>query len=1039
MLHKRAMYPLGHPHLQESTDRFVDRLESLLSPRDVAGHRHRARTNSSSPATATNPRNALLSDLARRFHRHRIATLRFDAGSRSQEIDDLLAGVAADPQGEAGPFGLRPGAGAAWVAPHGSSRPSSPACSCRTTTTTTERPETPGGALWLGLAHLALSADGSPTDDAEDPLLVARAIDAQPEQVGVRPGGARLPRPDRRRDVRSPGRMGAADSRAGLAAGHVAQARNASPRARGRRRRRRAAPVRAHRLQVLAVEAVIEVVEAAAATSGQTISHQLLRLLHKFAQHAEQGPGSACGRRRNPRFGGTWRSCITGWDAGGPESGRLHRRPRGHGAAVAPRQRRGGGAARLRARHACCRSRSEAGLRRTAGRRCARHADRDATASRAALDLLRAAPAEASATARSAVASRWRRRRRLRAAIGAAQLDFATIERLVARLGPMATEPLLDVLERAGDRSVRAPHAPPAGRDRPVGGAGRRGPAQGRALVRAAKPAGPAPHAARLAAGLLGRVVRATSRASGCAARPTSCCSSFPPHRASAILHGLDDASPEIVTLVLRAAVDDCPPEALRAVERFTEDRRRPAELRGARGARARARDGGPQAVARLLELAGARRSLFGWRLDAKSPVVLAAVSALARLLGARTPRWPACSRPRASHDDAEIRLAARMRFRMSEPVRFLTALSQALSTLGLYGDGHPAVAPRRGRGLPPAGRPAGGTRRRSMFTFLPDEVLFGRDLLPELERWEWSARFAQGGIERLEINGAVSRGPVRPFPRPRAAAVLGLRGRRARRPVAGRPRGHPVRARPARRGGDRAPVRTEPLPVATLGYSLREERDAVGWMHQEVSAGSRIPLLEAYGVVRSLSLAMHGGQAMVMPLLQLKEFDQYTTTHSMNVSVLAMALGEFLGLAPAAVRGFGLAGLLHDLGKVRIPREILSKPGKLTPEERAVVEAHPGRRRADDPRGRRAAGSRRRRGLRAPPLPRRRRLPARCTTARGAPGQPPGARVRRVRRAPHPPPLSRRLVVRARRSTYIRERGRHRSSIRPWPRRSSR
>jgi HD-GYP domain-containing protein (c-di-GMP phosphodiesterase class II) len=115
-----------------------------------------------------------------------------------------------------------------------------------------------------------------------------------------------------------------------------------------------------------------------------------------------------------------------------------------------------------------------------------------------------------------------------------------------------------------------------------------------------------------------------------------------------------------------------------------------------------------------------------------------------------------------------------------------------------------------------------------------------------------------------------------------------------------------------------------------------------VGWVHEEVGAGNSIPLLEAYGVVRSLSLAMHGGQAMVLPLLQLKEFDQYTTTHSINVSVLTMALGEFLGLTPSAVRGFGLAGLLHDLGKVRIPHEILSKPGKLTPEERAVVEAHP-------------------------------------------------------------------------------------------------
>ena len=60
--------------------------------------------------------------------------------------------------------------------------------------------------------------------------------------------------------------------------------------------------------EVLAVDAVIEVVEAAAATTGQTISHQLLRLLHKFAHHAEQGP------ERVPRRGGvdaaakTWRS-----------------------------------------------------------------------------------------------------------------------------------------------------------------------------------------------------------------------------------------------------------------------------------------------------------------------------------------------------------------------------------------------------------------------------------------------------------------------------------------------------------------------------------------------------------------------------------------------------------------------------------------------------------------------------------------------------------------------------------------------------------
>jgi putative nucleotidyltransferase with HDIG domain len=133
-----------------------------------------------------------------------------------------------------------------------------------------------------------------------------------------------------------------------------------------------------------------------------------------------------------------------------------------------------------------------------------------------------------------------------------------------------------------------------------------------------------------------------------------------------------------------------------------------------------------------------------------------------------------------------------------------------------------------------------------------------------------------------------------------------------------------------------------EALPVATVSYSLLDEQGAVGWVHAEIAAGHRLPLAEAYGVVRSLSMAMHGGQEMILPLLQLKEFDEYTTTHSINVSVLSMALAEALGLGSAAVRGYGLAGLLHDLGKLNIPREILNKPGALTPEERAVVQAHP-------------------------------------------------------------------------------------------------
>ena len=80
----------------------------------------------------------------------------------------------------------------------------------------------------------------------------------------------------------------------------------------------------------------------------------------------------------------------------------------------------------------------------------------------------------------------------------------------------------------------------------------------------------------------------------------------------------------------------------------------------------------------------------------------------------------------------------------------------------------------------------------------------------------------------------------------------------------------------------------------------------------------------------------------MLLPLLQLKEFDQYTTTHSLNVAVLAMGLAEQLGAGQAEVRAFGVAGLLHDIGKVRIPLDVLTKPGKLTDEERLVINRHP-------------------------------------------------------------------------------------------------
>src|SRR5262245_13280693 len=130
-------------------------------------------------------------------------------------------------------------------------------------------------------------------------------------------------------------------------------------------------------------------------------------------------------------------------------------------------------------------------------------------------------------------------------------------------------------------------------------------------------------------------------------------------------------------------------------------------------------------------------------------------------------------------------------------------------------------------------------------------------------------------------------------------------------------------------------------LQTATVNYSLGVEAETVRWLHDEVKKHNILHLGEAEAIVRSLTVAMHSDRQMLIPLLKLREFDQYTTTHALNVSVLTMALAEFIGLSPRDVRAFGVAGLLHDIGKTRVPIDILTKPGKLEPEERALMNNH--------------------------------------------------------------------------------------------------
>lgn len=276
----------------------------------------------------------------------------------------------------------------------------------------------------------------------------------------------------------------------------------------------------------------------------------------------------------------------------------------------------------------------------------------------------------------------------------------------------------------------------------------------------------------------------------------------------------------------------------------------------------------------------------------------------------------------------------------MSDPIRFLVSFGQAVSTMALYNDGHPArerAVDRSYQCLQDLQRDDPAPR----FSFLGEETIYQETALRELGDWEWGTRLAQAGVQRIEFDKSVGREQYEEFLEEMMARItLSVIDTSEARPT--RPTGIKIGALGIRGEKKEQESLIAPAPVATISYSLGEEAESIQSMHRNVMERGKLPLAEAEAVVRSLSMAMHGDQQMILPLLQLREFDEYTTTHSLNVSVLVMALAESMDLSQADVRAFGIAGLLHDLGKVHIPLDILNKPGKLTDQERQVMQQHP-------------------------------------------------------------------------------------------------
>ncbi|MCW8888449.1 MAG: HD-GYP domain-containing protein [Gammaproteobacteria bacterium] len=132
----------------------------------------------------------------------------------------------------------------------------------------------------------------------------------------------------------------------------------------------------------------------------------------------------------------------------------------------------------------------------------------------------------------------------------------------------------------------------------------------------------------------------------------------------------------------------------------------------------------------------------------------------------------------------------------------------------------------------------------------------------------------------------------------------------------------------------------SQALPQAAKIFG--STRKYVNSIFHDIRLGKSINTDEARELTdRMVDNIINNENAMVL-LTQLKQKDEYTTLHSINVCIISILFGRHMGFDEKELRLLGLGALLHDIGKMHVPLEILNKPGKLTAFERKIMNSHP-------------------------------------------------------------------------------------------------
>src|SRR5436190_16122375 len=271
-------------------------------------------------------------------------------------------------------------------------------------------------------------------------------------------------------------------------------------------------------------------------------------------------------------------------------------------------------------------------------------------------------------------------------------------------------------------------------------------------------------------------------------------------------------------------------------------------------------------------------------------------------------------------------------RFQLADEL--LRRFAASLRSAQLYSKGHPLIA-RNLESLSAAIQLLHGLAPSVVIGLVGDEVIVDdmpiakADAIGPLAR-----RLQQSGIERITFDRGVSAEELASF----VEAVTALERRDAGRAGLDLPDLRRIRVG---RVVVEQKVAGDLADMATIKKLYNDAVSVAGQLWETAQHEGKPDAAAARTMIDGLAQAVAQNRTALLALTTLKNYDNYTFTHMVNVSILTMGQARGLGMDGALLREFGLAALMHDIGKVRTPIDILNSTDKLTDAEFAIMKRH--------------------------------------------------------------------------------------------------